>query len=292
MKVAAFILIASLTTALAAQTSQPAWTELEGGQLILRPFASAPFPHKSRENGYKNFPREPHYTDATVGIFIPRDYKPGEVVNYVVYFHGHKNTVAHALEQYRLPQQLAAAKVNAILLVPQGPKNASDDSAGKLEEPGGFSRLINEVTRYLRSEKKIRANTVGQIVLSAHSGGYWAASCILYNGGMGREISDVLLLDAAYGGLAPFANFTHNNHDIRLVSLYTDHLAKRNQELMQLLTGLNMQYRELDEATLKDADLLERMSFFVHTKGPHDQIPVDYFGRLLRTSALAPKARD
>jgi hypothetical protein len=275
MKIAAFILVALAARAISAQTSQPAWQTIEQGELILRPFNNAPFPHKSRD-----------YTDSTVAIFIPRDYRAGEVVNYVVHFHGHKNNVAHVLEQYKLIEQFAAAKVNAILLVPQGPKDAADSGGGKMEDPGGFGRLINEITRYLRSEKKIRAATIGRVVLSAHSGGYYVAARVLYHGGLGREISDVLLLDATYGELATFANWAHNNHDTRLVSLYTDHLAQRNSQLLQLVKDAGLTPVELDEAALKDADLREKTPIFVHTKLKHDQVPQLYFERLLRTSAL------
>ena len=49
---------------------------------------------------------------------------------------------------------------------------------------------------------------------------------------------------------------------------------------------MKLGYRELDETTLREADLKERTSLFIHTKGPHDQVPVDYFGKLLKTSAL------
>ena len=66
----------------------------------------------------------------------------------------------------------------------------------------------------------------------------------------------------------------------------TDHLADENKTLMEMLSGMKVKYRELDEATLKESDLTSRTPLLIHTKGPHDQIPVDYFGKLLRTSAL------
>jgi hypothetical protein len=115
---------------------------------------------------------------------------------------------------------------------------------------------------------------------------------VLYHGGLGREISDVLLLDATYGELAPFANFRRLNPDTRLVSLYSDHLADENNELMTMLSGMNVKYVELDEKTLKNTDLQQRCPLFIHTSVKHDQIPVDYFARLLRTSALKPKPAD
>src|SRR6185436_12978172 len=107
------------------------------GQFILRPFEHAPFPHKSRDEGHKYgktfFPRDTNYADSTVGIVIPDGYQPGDTVDYIVHFHGWGNHVSKVIKEYKLMEQLKAAKVNAILLVPQGPKDASDSGGGKLE---------------------------------------------------------------------------------------------------------------------------------------------------------------
>ena len=271
-----------------AQTTRPAWTKSADGETILRPFAGAPYPHPSRENGFKTFPRDPHYVDSTVGIFIPKNYVPGDTVDYVVHFHGHKNHVSKVLEQYKLPQQLAAAKVNAILIVPQGPKDAADSGDGKLElDKNGFEKLIDEVTAYLNAQGKIHTKTIGKILLSAHSGGYKVLASILDHGGLADHITDALLLDSSYGNLEWFANWAAadpNHH--RLVSLFTDHLADENQQIMALLDKAGVKYRKLDEKSVKDADFLPRGVTFMHTRGPHDQVPVDYFGPLVKTSAL------
>lgn len=280
------------STALA-QTSKPTWTKTPDGQTILRPFENAPYPHPSRENGFKTFPRDSHYVDSTVGIFIPADYRAGDTVDFVVHFHGHKNHVSKVFEQYKLPQQLVAAKVNAILVVPQGPKDAADSGDGKLElDKNGFAKLIDEVVEYLNREGKIHTKNVGKIVLSAHSGGYKVLASILDHGGMADHITDALLLDASYGNLEWFANWAKadpTNH--RLVSLFTDHLADENQQIMALLDKADVKYRRLDEPKAKDDDFAARGVTFMHTKGPHDQVPVDYFGRLVKTSALAATSK-
>jgi hypothetical protein len=52
------------------------WQKTEEGETAFVPMKSAPYPHPSRDNGYTynkvTFPREPHYSDSTVGLFIPR----------------------------------------------------------------------------------------------------------------------------------------------------------------------------------------------------------------------------
>jgi hypothetical protein len=278
------------TAPAAADAAAAQWQKTPEGDVILRPFANAPYPHKSRENGFKGSKTTygpEHYADSTVGIVIPAEYRPGDRVDYVVHFHGHMNHVSNVLTKYKLPQQLVAAKTNAILLVPQGPTDAADSGGGKLElDRGGFAKLIEEVTAYLKAEGKVRTTAVGRIVLAAHSGGYKVTAAVLHHGGMAEHITDVLLLDASYGSLEWFADWCKASPDHRLVSLFTDHLADENQALMKLLDQTGVQQRQLDEQKLTDDQLVARGPVFMHTKGPHDQVPIDYFGRLVKTSAV------
>src|SRR5205085_9184519 len=115
-----FSIFVLISTTLMAQTTHPSWQKTPQGQLILRPFANAPYPHPSRANGFKykstTYPADPHYVDSTVGIFIPDGYEPGDTVDYVVHFHGWGNHVSNVLVKYKLMQQLRETKVNAILI--------------------------------------------------------------------------------------------------------------------------------------------------------------------------------
>jgi hypothetical protein len=276
-----------------AQTSQPAWQSAFGGELILRPFQNAPYPHPSREKGFQGshqfYPKDPHYTDSTVAIFIPPDFKSTDAVNYVVHFHGHNNHVAKVLPQYKLLESFAGSKVNAILVVPQGPKDAADSGGGKLElDRNGFERLITEITEFLNAEHKLQTKRIGTIVLSTHSGGYKVTAAILDHGGLAEHITDVLLLDSSYGSLPWFADWVKASPSHRLVSLYTQHLADENKELRGLLDTAGVKYQQFDEATVTDAQLRSRGAMFMPVKGPHDEVPVQYFQRLLETSALKP----
>lgn len=277
----------------AAPATQPQWSHSPAGDILLRPFAAAPYPHLSRENGFSSsngtFPKDPHYNDSTVGIVIPPGYVPGDTVDYVVHFHGWGNHVSNVLTQYNLPAQLAAAKVNAILLVPQGPKDAKDSSDGKLElDPGGFKRLITEVTTFLKSEGKIHTDKVGTIALTAHSGGYKVTARILHHGGLTDHISDVILLDASYGNLDDFAEYISHYPTARLISFHTKHLDDENAALQTLLDKSHTPYRTLPEPDLSPTTLAPRTATFISTTLPHDEVPVkkDYFSITLASSAL------
>ncbi len=269
------------------------WTQESNGELIIRPFENAPYPHSSRENGYKNgektFPKDPHYVDSSVGIFIPKSFVGDEKVNYVVHFHGWGNSVSKVFSQFKLAQQLADSKVNAILLVPQGPKDASDSGCGKLElDKDGFKNLIDEVTKFLNAEGKIKTSEVGSIVLSAHSGGYKVTAAILDHGGLTDKITDVLLLDASYGSLPWFVDYAKGGNR-RLVSLFTEHLSDENEEIMTLMKKADIAYAEVDEAKLSPEQLRQREPIFMPTKLAHNDVPMknEYFRKLLETSALA-----
>ena len=114
---AAIVLAADSSTQPAtAPATQPtfardAWIDAAGGKLMLRAFDTAPYPHASRDAGYKNsagevFSRDEHYADSTVGIFVPPGFKPCAGVNYVVVFHGHRSYVANVLTQFQLMKKV------------------------------------------------------------------------------------------------------------------------------------------------------------------------------------------
>jgi hypothetical protein len=290
----AFLLLALLLPSLTALAQT--WTDTPDGQILLRPFAAAPYPHPSRDAGHQSangtFPRDPHYVDSTVGIVIPKGYVQGGTVDYVVHFHGWSNHVGPVINQYKLAEQLAASGANAILLVPQGPKNARDSGCGKLElDPGGFHRLIAEVTAHLKSDGKLSTDRIGRIALSAHSGGYKVTARILHHGGLTDHISDVILLDASYGNLEDFVTYATTQRDVRLLSFHTQHLDDENARLREMMEKAGQYPRTIPEDRLAPDTLTPRGVSFIPTKLGHNEVPMknEYFRLAMMTSAL-PKS--
>ena len=274
--------------------SESGWSVTAEGQTLLRSFQNAPYPHASREKGYtydgKFFDAPTHYSDSTVGIFIPAGYRPGKTVDYVVHFHGWSNHVASVLDHYALRQQMVESQRNAILLVPQGPKDATDSGGGKLEmEAGAFAALLNEVTAYLVQAGKIHTDHIGKIVLSTHSGGYRVTSAILRQGGLTEHITDVLLFDSSYGGLDNFVEWASHGSNRRLISLFTAHLAPENFTLLTLLQKQNVRLQAILEPDLNTDVLLPRHVLLLHTPDiAHDEVmqKKNFFALFLKTSAL------
>ncbi|HVT27392.1 MAG TPA: hypothetical protein VHE81_05180, partial [Lacipirellulaceae bacterium] len=103
-----------------AADSRPAitWEKSELGETAFVPMKSAPYPHPSRDNGYRYgkiiFPRDPHYSDSTVGLFIPRGYRRTPKTNVLVYLHGWNNHVRKAIAEYKLREQIVASGQNII----------------------------------------------------------------------------------------------------------------------------------------------------------------------------------
>lgn len=259
-------------SALAAPKPPPA------GHTFLRPFACAPYPHAGRP-----------YNDATVALYVPPHFRAGDTIDYVVHFHGWHNDVRHVLQRYRLREQLDRSARNAVLVVPQGPKDAPDSDFGKLEhDAGGFARFIDEIGSYLREQKITGATRAGRIVLSAHSGGYGGAGGVLARGGLNDQITDVLLFDAAYGYYDAFAGWVRAKPGNHLLSLFTTDTENGNVYLMSLVQAEqpNIFVRIAHGMTLEE--LQTRAPTFVLTTVAHDELLQRYnwFGLFLGATAL------
>jgi len=187
-------------------------------------------------------------------------------VNFVVHFHGHNNHVAQVFQQFDLEHQMAASKLNAVLLVPQGPKDVADSGDGKLEyDTDGLTNLLSESLAFLKKEGKVGPTaTLGKVALTAHSGGYKVVSAILARKEK-LDITDVILFDATYGGLGAFADWVASDKKHRLMSICTDHLGHKNAQLMALLQKRKQSFQVRMEGDLTIQNVARRGATFVLT---------------------------
>ncbi|HLK14522.1 MAG TPA: hypothetical protein VKT78_06930 [Fimbriimonadaceae bacterium] len=257
---------------LAMTTAQPsAWTSGPDGDLALVPFKSAPYPHASRAEGLRTktafYPREEHYSDPTVGVFVPKGFRSGRTVNFVVHFHGHNNHVEQVFQQYDLPRQMHASGLNAVLLVPQGPRDVPDSGFGKLEnDPGSLEAMLQEALGFLATSGRVPTGTrIGHVALTTHSGGFWVTASILGRNELAGKLTDVILFDSSYGGLAMIADWCAADSHRRLISICTDHLGHRNAQLIALLQKRHVAARVLLEEDLTLAEVAKRGVLIVLT---------------------------
>src|SRR5262249_2052502 len=148
---ACMLALALLPSKASAEPQELAETYSKDGALVLAHLDSAPFPHASRAEGhtYKNefFSAKEHYSDNTVAIFVHKKFHGGDNVDFIVHFHGWRNNVAGTLQRYQLIEQLIASQRNAILVVPEGPRDAADSGGGRLEDPGAFKTFMRDVEK-------------------------------------------------------------------------------------------------------------------------------------------------
>lgn len=225
------------------------WTSLPGGQWTRVYLKNTPFPHASRKSGHsyegKYFPYDPHYSDSSVVIIVPNaDTVHKHPVNFVIHFHGWNNDVLGVLEQFPMAQQLIRSGKNAVLVLVQGPYRAPDSAAGKMEEEGGFRRLLEEVVQLLVEEKKAATPQIGTIIVTAHSGGYRPAIYSVNRGGLQDHIQEVYLFDAFYDLTEELIPWLKADKNHRLRSIYTDHLASEHRTFMALLKKNGLSWRE------------------------------------------------
>jgi hypothetical protein len=265
------------------------------GQLIIIQMVSAPFPHPKRADGhqYKDqfFSASEHYSDNTVAIFIPKGFSKAGALDFVVHFHGWKNNVADVLSHYKLIEQLVASERNAILVVPQGPRNASDSFGGKLEDAEGFKRFMAEVTSVLGQSTgwKNQEIKLGRIILSGHSGGYQVISSILNRGGLASSIREVWLFDALYAQTDKFLAWSDKEHG-RLLDIYTEDGGTKSEteNLMALLEKRGTEFLAGNDGAATATDLRKNKFVFLYTSLAHNDVLDKHltFSEFLKTSCL------
>ncbi|MBN1489200.1 MAG: hypothetical protein JXA69_04725 [Phycisphaerae bacterium] len=283
------VFVASLCST--AEAAESRWEKTELGETAIFPMANAPFPHESRKDGYTTkdgtvYPRDPHYVDNSVAVFIPAGFRKGPKTDVVLFFHGHRHNIAKSFEQYRLREQFVAAGKNAILVFPEGPKDAADSGCGRLEEPGALRNLLTEVMETLVAEGKVDSPAIGRVLLTGHSGAYRVNSFCIKHGGMAEHVTDVCLLDSSYQLLDPFIDWVASRKETRLFSIFTDHLAPENVHMMIEMRRKKVDYGLLADEDVTAEDLAKNRVLFVYTaKRTHDET-VQYLERWLGATTL------
>lgn len=279
------------------------------GTLLVTQFVSAPFPHPARAAGHKYhdqfYSAVEHYSNSTVAMFIPKNFRVTDKIDFVVHFHGWNHTVAGTLPEYRLAGQFAASGKNAILIVPQGPHDAPDSFGGKLEDTNGFKVFMAEAVEKLADNGFGRPAglpyrwggaaappQIGNVIISGHSGGYHVMAAILDHGGLSDKIKEVWLFDALYGNAENFVAWQKNENG-RLLDIYTDHggTKEETENLMAAYKTNGTSFFTAEETNAVPEDLRTNKIVFLHTDLVHNDVVSkrDEFEWFLKTSCLQDK---
>jgi hypothetical protein len=247
------------------------------GEMFITQLSSAPFPDSKRINGHiynnKTYSAREHYSDSSVAIFIPKEFRPNEETNFVVYFHGWNNNIDSACAQFKLIEQYCESNKNSIFVFPEGPKNSPDSYCGMLEKKDGFKKLIEDVLMFLKENGKVKSTKIGNIILAGHSGAYRVISFCLTRGSLIKNISDIILFDALYGGTEKFAYWIEN-YAGRFIDIYTDSGGTKieSESLMDDLDAWEIPYFKTEELQVKVDDLKNNRLIFIHTELTHNEV--------------------
>lgn len=248
------------------------------GKIYRLQLANAPFPASERANGYtyegKTYSAAEHYSDSTVLVFIPKKFNPSREVDVVVHFHGWYNNPDSAIIRFNLINQFVQANKNAILIIPQGPKNAPDSFGGKLEKAGMFAAFINEIFLKLSAEKAFRINPrLGTIVLSGHSGAYRVIAHILMHGGM--EVKEVYLFDGLYSQFEKFILWIDRSKTGRFVAVTSPAeggTEKQSMDMMVVMKAWKIPFASFKELDASLVEMEKNRVVFIQSILGHNEV--------------------
>jgi len=261
------------------------WHKINGGEWTRLYLQNSAFPHSSRMQGYSyknlNFTYEVSYSDSSAIIFIPDGYRTVRKLNdVVVHFHGWNNEVLNVMHDpnFNIIPQFIRSNKNAILIFAQGPKNAMDSAGGKLETKNGLKNFIKEILNTLRDRERIPSGALGNLIISAHNGGYRPAILGLINGGLDIHIKELYLFDAFYDLTDNLIPWLRKDHDHRLRSVFTDHLAPEHRLFVKGLAANRIRY-----STTLNEDINVLLQF---SRVCHDCVMSENLEKWLKVSVL------
>ena len=263
-----------------ARAGQPApqgdlvWTPAPLGRQTVVALPSAPFPY-----------RVAPYRDASVLVYLPEQFSGRGGVNAVVHVHGYHDRAVDSVRRHELREQLARSGRDAILIAPQGPEMAADMSLGRLDGRGGLRRLLEDVVALLSCAGLAPDAELGQVVLTAHSGGYRGVANMLDRGGV--EVRAVHLFDALYSHESSFLSFARTRGRVLRSSwVYRSGTEDNNEELSRALLGRRVRVSgTFDAASLR----LRRVTIgLVRASHEGTMRAAGAYGQWLEVSGLPP----
>lgn len=170
------------------------------------------------------FPASGH---ADVAVHIPPGFDARRRPGVILYLHGWLGCVQAALGDVdtscsedgdprpagNLATQLDASRANALLVALELRVDTPTGEPGQLAMPGAGRALLRELfTEHLSGAIgfPLEVDALDRVVIIAHSGGYQAAAALLRFGDLPR-VTEVVLLDALYGGEETFLDFVRGS---------------------------------------------------------------------------------
>lgn len=259
--------------------------------------------------GLKNaaFPDTEH---PSALVHIPPSFTAADLA-VILYFHGIGNNIENVVRRVAISSKYPVADLighlersgrNALLVVPELRYNAATSDPGALGQPGVLRPLLEEIFARLRRQLPgLRVDDIRHTVLISHSGGYRAAASLAQNGGV--PVQELYLLDSLYGHEEVFSDYLtqllrsppEGLRRRRLVNLYTRsggtydlslQLARLARDTLHTVGGDGRWVHTSDEPVTAASARLDSRVIIQRVAVGHSEIPIQFVGRLLSTSAL------
>ncbi len=187
------------------------------------------------------------YNDSRVLLHIPKGFDPKRPAIIILFFHGHGATLARDVrDRQQVAAQVTASGMNAVLVAPQLAVDARDSSVGKLWEPGGIERFMDEAATQLsrlHGDPRTRQSFASMpVMIVAYSGGYVAAATCVSNKAFQKKLRGLVLLDALYGDLDKFTSWISKKNAAFFVSSYAGSTRARHGDLVGMLKSRDVAY--------------------------------------------------
>jgi hypothetical protein len=250
------------------------------------------FPDTGRINGHFYdsvlYTAKDHYNDSSVLLVIPKKLETNKTVDLIFWFHGWRNNIDTAAEFYKLTRQFIASKRNAVLVLAETAKNSPDSYGGKLEQPGMFRLLTDDVLQVLKKGGYISDHAkAGNIVLAGHSGAFRVIAYILQNGEV--PVQEVFLFDALYAEVDKYQYWIELDRSHHFVHWFTNHGGGTDEVSSYMMTQLKNHsdnFELAEETGIKPKTIKDNYILFVHSLREHNVIinDPDNFQLLLENS--------
>ncbi len=258
------------------------------------------FPDTGRVNNYVYdsvfYEASAHYRDSSVLLIIPSQLDTTKKIDLVFWFHGWHNNIDTTAVYYELIKQFIASKRNAVLVLSETARNAPDSYGGKLEQPGMFKSLLNDVMDEMKKKGIVSHMAVpGKIVLAGHSGAFQVIAYILRNGLV--KVQEVFLFDALYGQLDKYSEWISADQSNHFVHWFTNHgggTDKMSEIMMLQLKTNHIDYVLPEEGTITPKIIKSNRILFVHSPREHNVIinnPDDFQLLLENSFVLQPYSK-
>lgn len=263
------------------------------GHLFIFESKYAPFPHPQRAGGHiyqdSLYALAPHYNDSSIAVFIPEGFESADTVDMVFYFHGWWNNINQSIDEFDLLGQFTRSNRKAVFVFPEGPKNAPDSFGGKMEEPGVFKQLVEDVLTQLKKRGLLDDAVPGKIILSGHSGAYRAIAHILHHGGLSGHIKEVYLFDALYGQLDKFEDWILSGEG-KLLNIITPQGGtwQTSLDFLYELEQKQISFETVQGNVVPDTQLRDNHLLFIFSDLGHNEVINPYLQLFLEVSVLGP----